>query len=222
MRYFIKRGTEEYGPYSLADLQRYVGQGNIQLTDLARGEELAEWVPVERVIGNVPVPPPPAAQPNYGQIPVYGAAAPPGIPVAAGPLPPGLHWAIVLIAALVTCGMFNIVWMFVQAVFVSKLSGGGKALLFYGVGIPLLLGGQLFQASRDPSTPAIAALLVLVGIVLVVAGHFQIKSTLEEHYNTVEPINLHLNGVMVLFLNVLYFQYHFTRIRNWKLTGTLL
>ena len=34
----IKRDLNEYGPYTLADLQRYVAQGNIVMTDLARSE----------------------------------------------------------------------------------------------------------------------------------------------------------------------------------------
>ena len=37
--------------------------------------------------------------------------------------------------------------------------------------------------------------------------------------DSVEPINLRLNGVMVFFFNVFYFQYHFARIRKWKTTG---
>jgi hypothetical protein len=32
MNYFIKREEKEYGPYSLADLQKYVASGNILLT----------------------------------------------------------------------------------------------------------------------------------------------------------------------------------------------
>src|SRR5258705_4036954 len=69
MNYFIKRDEKEYGPYSLADLQKYVGTGNILLTDLCRSEGLTDWVPVSQVIGNIPVPTPapqPAAAPNYG------------------------------------------------------------------------------------------------------------------------------------------------------------
>ena len=57
MNYFIKRDEKEYGPYSLADLQKYVASGNILLTDLCRSEGLTDWVPVSQVIGNIPVPP---------------------------------------------------------------------------------------------------------------------------------------------------------------------
>src|SRR5262245_41200099 len=63
MKYYIQRGLNEYGPYTLAELQRYVAQGNILLTDLCRGDGMTEWAPVSQVIGNIPVaaPAPPTA-----------------------------------------------------------------------------------------------------------------------------------------------------------------
>jgi hypothetical protein len=50
---------------------------------------------------------------------------------------------------------------------------------------------------------------------------FQMKDSLENYYNTVEPINLRLSGVMTFFFAVYYFQYHFSRIAAWKKTGYL-
>jgi ubiquitin-protein ligase len=55
MRYYVQRGLNEYGPYTLADLQRYIAQGNILLTDLTRSEGMSEWIPVAQVIGNIAV-----------------------------------------------------------------------------------------------------------------------------------------------------------------------
>jgi hypothetical protein len=56
MNYFVSRDGKEYGPYTLADLQRYVASGNVLVTDLARSEGMGEWIPVSQVIGNIPVP----------------------------------------------------------------------------------------------------------------------------------------------------------------------
>jgi drug/metabolite transporter (DMT)-like permease len=56
MNYFISREGTEYGPYTLADLQRYVASGNVLVTDLTRSEAMSEWVPVSQVIGNIPIP----------------------------------------------------------------------------------------------------------------------------------------------------------------------
>src|SRR5438094_631494 len=108
MNYFVTREGQQYGPYSLADLQRYLAQGNIQPTDMARSEGLDQWVPVQQIVGNIAVQQPPPPSPvNYGQVPVYsqgfaGAAAQPATGPAAGPIPPGLHWALVLVLSIVT------------------------------------------------------------------------------------------------------------------------
>src|SRR5690348_13262911 len=132
MKYYIQRQLNEYGPYTLADLQRYVAQGNIALTDLTRSEGMTEWVPVSQVIGNIPVPVPAAAIPQqpgavYGGGNVYGgagqvyggAAAAPVAP--SGLMPPDFHWALVLLIGAFTCGIFQIVWLFIEAALVRKL-----------------------------------------------------------------------------------------------------
>jgi len=72
MNYFIKRDLQEYGPYTLAELQRYVASGNVLLTDLCRSEGMNDWVPVSQVIGNIPVP---AAAPAPTPASVAAAAA---------------------------------------------------------------------------------------------------------------------------------------------------
>ena len=56
MNYFVKRDIQEYGPYTLAELQRYVATGNVLLTDLCRSDGMSEWISVSQVIGNIPVP----------------------------------------------------------------------------------------------------------------------------------------------------------------------
>ena len=40
------------------------------------------------------------------------------------------------------------------------------------------------------------------------------KASIERYYNTVEPINLRLSGIMTFFFNMIYFQYHITRIAS--------
>jgi len=47
------------------------------------------------------------------------------------------------------------------------------------------------------------------------------RRSLLNYYNTVEPIGLQLSPVMTFFFALFYFQYHFTRIANWKRTGVL-
>src|ERR1043166_4348831 len=105
MNYFIKRDTTEYGPYTLADLQKYVASGNILLTDLCRSEGLSERVPVSQVIGNIPVPAAPQPGTVYGGASAAAQAYTPAA-VSQYPPPPNLHWALVLLLTFVTCGLF--------------------------------------------------------------------------------------------------------------------
>ena len=51
MLYHISREGQNYGPYTLEDLQRYVASGNVLLTDMARAEDGTEWVPVSQILG---------------------------------------------------------------------------------------------------------------------------------------------------------------------------
>jgi GYF domain 2 len=243
MKYFIQRGINEYGPYTLAELQRYVAQGNILLTDLTRSEGMTEWVPVSQVLGNIP-PAAPAPMPQatgtvysgpqattapYAGTQAYGTAA---APAAAGPVPPDFHWALVLLINFF-CGLFRVIWQFVEAAFVKKIRPDSNFLPFLIAGKCLEFGsGVVFYAAiiataaagnREPP-PAVFLLPplgILAGIVVLYVGIFKMRAAIEEYYNTVEPINLRLSKVMTFFFPTFYFQHHFTRIARWKSTGYL-
>lgn len=233
MNYFIKRDLSEYGPYTLADLQKYVASGNILLTDLCRSEGLADWVPVSQVIGNIPVPQAPAPQPAagtvYGGPSQYGGgqagyAAPQA--VSQYPPPPSLHWGVCILLTVITCTLFCWVWAFVQAVWMRKVQPNSKALVIYSVAAGFWLlsvcFGLFYGATHGMEGIASAnfrAILVLFRLVIAavaITGNFNLASSIEEHFNTAEPIGLSLNGVMTFFFGVLYFQYHFTRINEMK------
>jgi hypothetical protein len=202
MNYFVKRDNQEFGPYSLAEMQRYVAAGNILLTDLARSEAMTDWMPVSSVIGTIPVPAQPASQ-TY---------QPPAVEY---PLPPGLHWAVVLLLSVVTCGIFSTVWMFVQSSYVRRLVPTNRAIIWYAIGVGLMFGaGFLRVPLRGSEVALISPLCNLVGAGFLIAGHFSMKGGLEDHFNGAENIGLSLSGVMVFFFNVLYFQYHFNKIRD--------
>jgi GYF domain 2 len=122
VNYFIKRDLQQYGPYSLAELQRYVASGNIVLADLCRSEALQNWVPVSQVIGTIAVPVP-APQPTP-----YAPVVP---RISPYPSPPSLHWGIVLLLSVVTCGLFSSVWAIVEAAWVKKVQPESKGLLLW-------------------------------------------------------------------------------------------
>jgi hypothetical protein len=241
MKYYIQRQLNEYGPYTLADLQRYVAQGSILLTDLARSEGMTDWVPLSQIIGNIPVQAPPQAIPAAGAMAPAGYAggtvySGPASPQAnsAYPIPPDLHWALVLLIGWF-CGFFPLIWLFIEAGFVRKLDRNSNfmTLLIVGLctqvaavfGLFISIGMTANQMEAHSSAPPPAffffGLVVLGGVVVHIVGLFQMRSAIENYYNTVEPINLRLSGVMTFFFNVYYFQYHFTRIANWKKNGYL-
>jgi hypothetical protein len=226
MNYFIKRDDKEYGPYSLADLQKYVASGNVLLTDLCRSEGLTDWVPVSQVIGNIPVPaaaPQPAAGAVYGTPAAYGAPAGYAAPaVSQYPPPPSLHWGILILLGVLTCGIFGWVWAFIQAAWVKKVQPESKALLYYGiaVGLFVLMFGGAFMAGVQGQAGAgrepVLLLFRLGGAIMWLVAAFNMRSSIEDHFNSAEPIGLSLNGVMTFFFSIYYFQYHFTRINEMK------
>src|ERR1700712_4220088 len=95
MTYQVSRNGQMYGPYTLEDLQRYVASGNILPTDMAKSEDMPDWLPVAQIIGIAGAAgttsiPGPAAIPT----PAYAAPStyqqPSGL---AYPDPPNLQWA---------------------------------------------------------------------------------------------------------------------------------
>ncbi len=84
MNYFISRAGQQYGPYSLDEVQRYVSSGNILVTDLARSEAMEQWTPVSEVVGNIPAAQPAPPPPGQTQVPVYQQQ---GQPLYAQPAP---------------------------------------------------------------------------------------------------------------------------------------
>jgi GYF domain 2 len=225
MNYFISRGGQQYGPYALPDLQNYLAQGSIQYSDLARTDSMSEWLPLSQLLQQ------PLQATPVAQIPQVA-------PRGTGPIPPSLHWALVLLLGMFT-GLFTTVWMFIQASFIKKIDPQNKATMLYALGLVAVLAGSAIAVifailaaprlqNQDASGPVLGiglgllmVVVIFAGTVLFIVGAFSIRSSMLRYYNTVEPINLRLSGVMTFFFNTLYFQYHFSRIAKWKETGII-
>jgi hypothetical protein len=201
MNYMLMRNGQQYGPYTLADLQRYVAAGNILASDLVKSEGMEEWVPLSQVIGNIPVPVAPVPQ-----------WTPP--PVSPYPPPPGLHWGIVLALDIVTCGLFGWAWIVVQAVWLRKVQPESKGFIYVVSSIGLFMAAGVMNASHQ--IVEAGGIINLAAIVVWLIGIFSMKNSIEEHFNSAEPIGLQLSGVMTFFFNMIYFQYHFTEIAQAK------
>lgn len=242
MKYYIRRDLNEYGPYTLAELQHYVAQGNITPGDLARPEGATDCLPVSEILGNAPPPsagttapgsgalstPYPGAgvsnagSPVYSGTPGYSSAAPAG---AATSVPPDLHWALVLVIGIFTCGIFFWAWFIVEAAFVKKIRPQSNGVLLAVIALACGFGAPFFRFSLMMHHPFMfhpfGSIFGLASFVLVEVAAFSMKDDLEQYYNSVEPINLRLDGVLVFFFAVFYFQHHFSRISRWEKTGIL-
>jgi hypothetical protein len=214
MNYFVKRGDQQYGPYTLAELQLFTQQGHIAPTDLARSEAMEEWMPASQIVGNINIPAP--GSPAFGA--TFQGASP--VPMAPGNAPPDLHWGVVLALSIVTCSLFGIVWSFVEAAYVRKIRRESNALLYLGLYAGCVVAKYALAFSGHDYAQA-APFVSIISVVFYVSAAFSMRSALEDYYNSDENIGLHLNGIMTFFFSVYYFQYHFNRINQWKRTGVL-
>jgi hypothetical protein len=209
MEYFVKRGDQRFGPYSLSDLQQYVQSGNVTLEDLTQSEGMADWVAISHVLGNIP-----AMAIAGGGVAVATAPA-----AELVPLPPNLHWSIVLILGILTRQLFNLVWALLQGNWARKLSGDNKPLVLVAMYPAGMVAGFLTIALFR--LPALGGLLIIAGAIIYLVGVFSIKAAMEEYYNSTENVGLQMSGVMTFFFSTVYIQYHINSIARWKKTGVL-
>ena len=209
MDYFVKRGNQRYGPYSLTDLQTYVQSGNVATEDLAQSEGMEEWIPVIQILGNIPAPS------SSSNAPPTAVAEPRLVE-----LPPNLHWSIVLILGILTRQLFNLVWAMIQANWARKLSGENKPMVLVAMYPAGMIAGIMTGILYPRSAP-LGAVLIFGGAVVYLFGMFSIKAAMEEYYSSVENIGLQLSGAMTFFFSTVYIQYHINSIARWKKTGVL-
>ena len=167
MNYFITRDGQQYGPYTLADLQRYVASGEILLTDLARSEGMSEPLPVSQIIGTISVP-----QAQLSASPVINSAIYPD--------PPNLHWGLVLLFSILSCGLFSAVWNLVQAAWMKKVAPQSTALYYYVASL-CALAATFFtgiEAAYTHSSNSTVGAVNLVYYILLLVGRFSLRSSL--------------------------------------------
>jgi exosortase/archaeosortase len=132
-----------------------------------------------------------------------------------------MHWPLVYVFSALTVGIFGIYWIFKEMNFVQSIdpSNKSKTMILAGIGLYILYIVLIIAGTTagEPSLAAIGALAALAAAVCVIMGVFGMRKSLVNYYNSVEPIQLRLSGVMTFFFHFLYFQYHFRRIADWKL-----
>ncbi len=202
IRYHVGRNGKKLGVYPEDQIRQYIAEGRIGPNDLLWREGMETWMPPGQLFGQVTQP-----------------AALGGLPP---PLPPKLHWALVLLFGLVTLGLFFLVWIFIQSRWVRRIDPRSNATALLAVYLVLTILGQLTAGGEEEGGAAIlGSVLVLAGAIASIIAMFSMRRSMLDYYNQVEPIGLKLSGILTFFLNVFYLQHHMTRIARWKQTGEL-
>jgi len=161
--------------------------------------------------------PPVAVERNF---PVQPVAEPVrAMPTKVYAAPPAMHWGVLIAIDVITCGIFGWAWATVQALWVRKVQPASKALRFVIVAVACFAMAVVLQSNID--TKEVGVVFSLAGAVSWLIGVFSMRSSIEQHYNSVEPIGLRLSAVMTFFFSVVYFQYHFTEIARQKESAPL-
>jgi hypothetical protein len=214
MQYQVSRNGQTYGPYSLEDLQRYVTSGNILPTDLAKSEDMPEWVPVSQILGSFSVP-----APTYSAPAAYPRSAVPY------PDPPNLSWGLLLLFGFLTCTLFVAVWNLVIAAWVKRVQPTTQVFTYYIIATVLIVAqfgangmnvnvGHMHNGVHY--SPVGGAVGIACWVVRLIA-RFKMRDELEQHFNGPEPLGLRLSSVMTFFFGGIYFQYKLNEINQIKL-----
>jgi hypothetical protein len=239
MSYFILRNGLQYGPYSRADVQRYLRTGDLYPGDLSRTEEMKQWLPVTRVLGTA-APPPPSTGAGLNSkravpraMPVVAGetatAAMPGAtvrlpppPAMALPLPPAMRWEVLALLIVMTGGVFAWVWGLAVARWVREIDPRNRAIPVLAASFVLNIATVVLMYIGRAGTSAaiVAVLLELVGIALFVSAMIVMRRSIVTFYNTSENVALSMSTIMTFFFHVIYFQFKFNRAWNVRPVST--
>ena len=137
MQYQVSRNGQLYGPYTLEDLQRYVASGHILYTDLAKSEDMPEWLPVSQILG--------ASRRPMPRLLATSLRRPQGFPIPPRPIFIGVSF---FSSAILTCGLFSVAWDFVQVLWMKKVQPDTKAMMYFIIFAILWLSNLGSSAGR--------------------------------------------------------------------------
>jgi hypothetical protein len=212
MEYLISRDGRRDGPYSVETIQQLRAEGRILDTDLCWTDGMPGWQLVVNAFDRADDEPEPAPAPPERP------AAP--RPADVAPMPPSLHWLLVLALSLLTLGIFGWVWMFVQAAWVRKFDGGSRATALLVVGLfTAMFGGYVASVVRagNQETGALVELLgTLAAAFFLIMAAFKMRESIEHHFTHLEPMSVSINPLLTFLFTFIYLQYHLTRIAEAK------
>jgi hypothetical protein len=229
VNYYVARSGQQYGPYTEEIVRSYVAAGSLVAVDNIREETSQTWTTIGQLFqvpqAAAPVTAQPQIVPQYAQGAPYGQAVP--YTQAApdtGIVPPNLHWVLLLILCITY--IFPFIWAIKQGSFAHKIEQGSSATWGFVLWLVCSVGGlwvniSILSGGAQAAPSQLPLVLGAASFVGYYWGVFGTKKAMETYYNSVEPIQLQLSGVMTFFFGILYLQYHMSRIAQWKKTGVL-
>lgn len=144
------------------------------------------------------------------------------------PNPPKMAVWLYLLLAVVTLLIFPIIWGFRVSAWMRNVDRKSHAVTWWAVGIVMLaiLGGlyvllsiahnaELAAGNYDPNGESAVELFGtlsdLSNIPFLIAL-YSARSPLLKYFNSVEPIGLKVNGILLFFLQSLYLQYKLNQV----------
>ncbi|MDR7070598.1 TonB family protein [Pseudoxanthomonas japonensis] len=190
-------------------------------------------VVAQAVESTPPVPPLLTPSPPPAQVDKYG------FPIQAGrndqhaelekrhslPMPPRLHWFLVGLFGLLTCGIFTVVWYFIQTGYAKRIDSRSNATIYMALALLCYLvyiAATLGTLSDDLVVIGGAVLLQLgmglVGLVLFYCAFYSMAQSLE---NELPKFGLRpeIGGITLFFFSIFYLQGQLTWVARWKDSG---
>lgn len=174
---------------------------------------------------------------NSNFAPAGGTSLPNAALASQFPDAPNLHWGLYTLFTVLTCSLFSKVMVLVQSAWLKRVQPNSQALLCYIVTLALVIlrailniahrtgsvvnytsnaGGFKYDVNSGIHDHPFTSLLLLLWLIMFFVSRFVMRASLEEHFNTAEPIGLRLNPVMTFFFGGIYHQYHLNRINALK------
>jgi len=208
LRYFILRDGEQYGPYSKAEVQRYLRTGDIYPGDLGRSETMKQWLAVSQLVSTGAPPLPSAVFDSVSgiQLPLHRPSP---------PSPPGLHWEIVVLLAVLTFGFFGWIWSLVLARWVRKIDPQNRVNLLLLGALAAATGSvtAVFTGAGSFERVILPCLLGVAAIGLFEIAIFRLRRSILQHYAN-SGVSLSLHSTPTFLFTVVYFQFKFNRIHH--------
>jgi hypothetical protein len=211
---------QRFGPYAMDTVRRWHRQGTLDSAALCWRDGMSEWLPLDTFLREHPAADVAQAEPPSLEVPPPGLT-PRATTVAAtparnaDPTAPNLHWGWVALLSVVTLGIFALVWMFVQSVWVKKIDARSNVTVYFI--IALLCG---FAAGVIGDRSPIALLLQVVDVVFIYMGYYSMSASLKR-FGAERGLPMEIGGVTLFFFTTWYLQGQLSRIARWQQTGVI-